>query len=172
MADPLGLDDRTATFSDCGRYRYDLTRRWGPGDLALWVMLNPSTADAVVDDPTIRRCIRFSLREGAGGLVVTNLFALRSTNPVGLLDAGDPTGPTNKETICRWLADGRVGWCVAAWGAWWTNARHHPPRLNIEQFAADAGRTLLCLGTTTAGDPRHPLYVPRDRPLEPYGARS
>lgn len=88
---------RSASLSGCGTFRYDLGRVWDPGNprRVLWVMLNPSTADADVDDPAIRRCVAFSKREGAGGLTVTNLFAFRASNPAALVDASDPVGPEN-----------------------------------------------------------------------------
>lgn len=77
--------ERAAEFSGCGRYRYSLRRRWADGGPpACWIMLNPSTADAEKDAPTIRRCIGFSKAWGHNALVVVNLFALRSTDPTAL----------------------------------------------------------------------------------------
>lgn len=161
--------NRTATLSDCGAYRYDLTRRWAPGPTALFVMLNPSTADADLDDPTIRRCVSFADREGCGKLAVVNLYALRSSKPAALLEHPDPVGPRNAATIRRWLAGPGTQLVVAAWGAFCTSPaarRSGVARLHVEQLAADAGRNLLCLGHTKAGAPRHPLYVRGDQPLE------
>jgi hypothetical protein len=74
---------RTAIISECGRYRYRLTREWGDGPLLTFAMLNPSTANAEIDDPTIRRCMSFGRREGASGISVFNLFA--QPTPRGLL---------------------------------------------------------------------------------------
>src|SRR5262249_14212908 len=92
---------RAAVISDCGRYRYSLTRRWGDAaePRALFVMLNPSTADAEQDDPTIRRCIGFAKAWGMGSLEVVNLYALRATDPAALLSAPDPIGPKNDTMI-------------------------------------------------------------------------
>lgn len=159
----------TASFSEDGRYRYDLTRRWRDGDLMLWIMLNPSTADASVDDPTIRRCINFAKREDAAGIAVVNLFALRATDPDDLLKADHPIGPDNIATINDWLRRDDVALAVAAWGAWWTNMPfdRRIPRLSIESLARKTGRDLVCLGRTKFGAPRHPLYVSRH---EPFGA--
>jgi hypothetical protein len=84
--------DRGATLSDCGRYRYRLWRRWADGPTVLFVMLNPSTADADVDDPTIRRCIGFARSWGAGALEVVNLYAWRATQPAELKAAVGPVG--------------------------------------------------------------------------------
>jgi hypothetical protein len=163
----------TATLSANEYYRYDLTRVW---DLdrpwALWIMLNPSTADATADDPTIRRCRSFAQRWGRGGIVVVNLFAYRATDPADLPSVWQVAcGPENQPTIRRWLNDPRINLAVAAWGNNWQNGGVRP-RLNVERIAADAGHPLMCLGRTKAGQPRHPLYVKGDTPLEPFRHRS
>lgn len=163
--------ERTATISPCGTYRYDLTRRWGDGPTALWVMLNPSTADATEDDPTIRRCIGFSKREGCGRLAVVNLYAYRATDPKALLTAENPIGPDNLATVRRWLMDASL--VVAAWGAWpLTNHRIAPARLHVEGLATMHGHDVKCLGTTKAGAPRHPLYVRGDQPFVSYAEQA
>src|SRR6185312_12359012 len=107
----------SAYISDCGRYRYGLGREWDyPAKPALtFIMLNPSTADAEQDDPTIRRCIGFAKRDGFGALTVLNLYALRATDPRELERADDPKGPEN-DTMLR-LHLKRGGTFVAAWGA-------------------------------------------------------
>lgn len=149
----------SAYVSDCGRYRYTLTRRWGRGPWATFVMLNPSTADATENDPTIRRCMAFAGAWGMGGLSVVNLYALRSTDPAGLWRVDDPVGPEN-DTILRRLAagalhDGRP--VVAAWGA---NARQD----RVDEVLALPGMDQLqCLGVTKAGAPKHPLARGRHR---------
>jgi hypothetical protein len=115
------------------------------------VMLNPSTADARRDDPTIRRCIAFARAWGYAGIDVVNLFAYRSTRPEELLRVADPIGPLNDAHILR--AHAASSLTVAAWGA--------------EAVAADRARRVVgllggdiaCLGTTVAGAPRHPLYL-------------
>jgi hypothetical protein len=154
-------------------YRYNLTRDLGEGRDAVlvWVMLNPSTADETLDDPTIRRVKSFTAREGYRKLEVVNLFALRSTDPGGLLSHPDPRGPDNKLAIRGAL--GRAGGIVLAWGSWWdTQSRRSRggglPRLNVEGMAGEYGLTPMCLGKTLAGQPRHPLYVKGDTPLEVY----
>ncbi len=127
-----------------------------------WVMLNPSTADETQDDPTIRRCQGFARREGCGGVQILNLFALRSTDPKGLLGAPDPNGPHNAQVIWRAMESARVdGWpVVAAWGAW-----PHVDQSHVYSSLTDGTRDLLCLGTTANGSPRHPLYVAGDAEL-------
>lgn len=118
-----------------------------------FVMLNPSTADDKIDDPTIRRCVGFAHREGFGGIEVVNLFALRSANPKALVEATDPFGPDNE----YWLKKTLRGVCIAAWGA------HKQADMAVEHW-----RDLLrqadmrCLGMTAHGAPRHPLYLRSD----------
>lgn len=161
---------RTAVISPDGLYRYWLARRWDHGPTATFVMNNPSTADGHQDDATIRRCIGFAKREGCAGLVVVNLFALRSTDPDALLTAADPHGPENMRHLRDAIGDAKT--VIVAWGAWYLS---HSAKLgkrrarpSIESLARDVGVGLYCLGTTTHGEPRHPLYVPADTPLEPW----
>lgn len=156
--------ERDAVLSDCSVYRYSLTRSWGGGPYALWVMLNPSTADASQDDPTIRRCIGFTKSWGYRKLIVVNLFALRATDPAELLRHPSPHGPENVQTIRRHLVTAHV--VVAAWGAHRAVERRNAP--SLVRLAEDQGKQVLCLGTTKAGAPRHPLYVKGDQRLVPW----
>jgi hypothetical protein len=169
---------RDANLSVDGRYRYTLSRRWDDqlsltGDRAapvVWVMLNPSTADHQVDDPTIRRCVGFSRREGYTALTVVNLFALRASDPKELARADDPVGPGNDAAIVgavyEVLTDG--GLVIAAW-----SAHQHPLMVEriarVREIARECATPLRCLGHTKAGHPRHPLYVRGDAPLELLG---
>lgn len=156
------VDDRAsgAWISDDGLYRYRLWRTWAEELRPMvFVMLNPSTADATTDDPTIRRCIGFAKREGCGGIQVVNLYALRATKPLHLLDHPDPEGPENSMAWAEVLYDGAVP--VAAWGA---NALL--PGLPESEALTSSSPAWYCLGTTKDGAPRHPLYVPADQPLE------
>lgn len=170
-----GEMERTARISDDGAYRYYLTRRWGPkAGYVVWVMLNPSTADGLVDDPTIRRCIGFTKGWGYDALAVVNLYALRSTDPKALLTHPSPVGHENHQHVKRWLNGADLA--VAAWGAF-TVPKHversdwqgRLARPSIESYCRDYGTPLRCLGTTKSGDPRHPLYVRGDVALQPYG---
>jgi hypothetical protein len=147
-----------------GEHRYSLSRRWGDGWRALFIMLNPSTADAQVNDPTIRRCIGFARSWGAGALDVANLFALRSTDPEALLDHPEPVGEKNDEFIVDLAA--RAGVTVCAWGSHKAVRRRAPVVLELLR---DAGHRPMCLRVTKDGHPSHPLYLPADlRPI-PYG---
>lgn len=154
-----------AIISDCKRYRYRLTRTWDDyRDPLPFVMLNPSTADSEIDDPTIRRCMGFAKREGAGGIVVANLYAYRATDPVSLWARDDPYGPENDMAltdITAWAAGTDVP-LVCAWGA--HGGRNNRPIVLMQK----SGARLMCLGRTKDGHPRHPLYVRADQPLEPY----
>ena len=157
-----------ARLSDDGVYRYTLGRRWSAGDdgTAVFVMLNPSTADASVDDPTIRRCIGFAKALGCGGLHVVNLYAYRATKPADLWSAADPIGPENDEVLrdAFLTAYGEGSPVIAAWGA---NAE--PLRAEfVGTVARAAGVSLSALGVTKAGAPRHPLYLRADAPLTPW----
>ena len=156
---------RGAKLSECGRYRYALTRTWdASAGEALFVMLNPSTADGRVDDPTIRKCIGFARDWGVGGIRVANLFALRATDPKELHTAHrrgeDAIGPLNIEYV-QALALGaeRV---ILAWGA---HARPYVDHVRRVVTSIKA-RPLWCLGTTGDGQPRHPLMLAYSTKLE------
>jgi len=162
----------SAVLSPDGRYRYALRRSWGHGPTALWIMLNPSTADAANDDPTIRRCVSFSKREGCGSLVVVNLYALRATQPSVLLTDPDPCGPDNWMHVSAWLKSPHVSVIIAAWGSWQgqRSVTKNPPDVFRGQDGPLANRGVKCLGLTKAGYPRHPLYVTADTPLTGWPA--
>lgn len=156
-----------AVLSEDGQYRYLLTRVWDRKRKPMVVvMLNPSSADAFTDDPTIRRLAGpngFARRDGAGGVVVVNLFALRSTDPRALLHHDDPIGRHNDAFIRR--ATDMASTVVCAWGA----AGIHDDRGPQVVKALKARRVpLQCLGQTSTGQPRHPLYLPGTAVLEPY----
>jgi hypothetical protein len=157
-----------AVLSACGTYRYQLHRTWDASAPTLaWVMLNPSTADAEVDDPTIRRCIGFARRWHFGGIIVANLFALRATDPRELRAHGDPVGPDNDRTLAEVARDAEA--LVCAWGAnTYAAARARVVRVMIGD-AMRWPRVPLCLGVTKGNSPRHPLYVPGDAVPEGFG---
>jgi hypothetical protein len=152
-----------ATFSDCGAYRYDLSRGWAERPIVVFIMLNPSTASDLIDDPTIRRCIGYAKAWGHGGLVVVNLFALRSTDPKALYEHPEPVGADNDATLARWMGHRAVKRVVAAWGAHGALASRGD---HVRQLARAAGRPLERLGLTKGGQPVHPLYQRADATLE------
>jgi len=149
---------RSATFSPDRTYRYRLLRRWSRGRRILWVMLNPSTADAQRDDPTIRRCIAFSRDWGYGSMEVVNLYALRATRPAALRRHPDPVGPENERHVRA--ATRRADLVVAAWGVLGAGR-------DASMALGRRGR-VVCLGLTRAGAPRHPLYVPASAVPAPF----
>jgi hypothetical protein len=162
-----------AVLSPDGVYRYTLTRVWNVGlPLAMFVMLNPSTADATVDDRTIGRCREFAAREGCGGIIVVNLFALRSTDPAGLRTHPDPVGPDNAHYMALALGQNPAV-VIAAWGAHpFAAHRAGAVAMVLDQQLAVRRLRLKCLGVTKAGHPRHPLYVNGRTPLITYPRRK
>jgi hypothetical protein len=157
MTDLFELESE-ALFSPCGKYRYRLSRQLVPhvpkygGRTCLFVMLNPSTADATENDQTIRRCIGFARGWGFDWLHVVNLFAITATDPTGMLKAEDPVGPENDLHLLGEASAADM--VVCAWG------KH-----GAHRGRAQAVASLLhpyeprCLATNQDGSPKHPLYV-------------
>jgi hypothetical protein len=150
------LNASGAIFSPCRRWRYLLWRRWDTEKgVCVFIGLNPSTADERVDDPTIRRCVRFAKDWGYGSVYMVNAFAFRATDPKVMLAAGqNAIGPQNN----TWLLEaGQVAdLVIACWGA----DGHHLARDDeIRRMYAGARLNLYALGFTKRGLPRHPLYL-------------
>ena len=146
-----------ATFSACGLYRYRLVRDFGGRRTVAVCMVNPSTATAETNDPTIRRVIAFASAWGFGRLVVVNLFAYRATDIRELARVADPVGPENDAFIRAAAAEGEM--VVVAWGV----KSKLPPALRTreaEVLELLAGRELHCVRTTKEGAPEHPLFLP------------
>ena len=153
-----------AHFSECGGFRYLLTREFGGESTCLFVMLNSSTADAEQNDPTIRRCISFAKRDGFGRLEVVNLYAFRSPLPSVLFAAADPVGPDNDREIEAALD--RADSVVVAWG-------NHAEQERVNKVVGlikRSGKVSNCFGLTKLGQPRHPLYLKADAELVGYQA--
>ncbi len=174
---------RAANISECGKYRYSLDRQWfedrfySPARLIgghpmplIFVMLNPSTADAYEDDPTIRRCVGFTKREGFEWLRVINLFAGRATKPADLFKMEDPIGVANPEEwgVARDFYE-RGAKIICAWGAEPKAVSQGESFVHLMQAYQVE---LWCLGTTKTGAPKHPLYLPSDAPLSPFPAQA
>ncbi|GAA4328407.1 DUF1643 domain-containing protein [Flaviaesturariibacter amylovorans] len=149
---------RSADFSPCGQYRYRLQRIWDRSrPIIAFMGLNPSTANAETDDPTIRRVIGFAKREGYGGVSMYNLFNVVSPDPKVLLTHPDPLGPDG----WKWLAVVSLyPKVVLCWGAFPEAKERAAEVLQVLTPGA-----LYCLGKTAAGHPKHPLYLPSDSPL-------
>jgi hypothetical protein len=150
----------SAVISECGKYRYALKRKWGISPDIAWVMLNPSTADATIDDPTIGRCIEFSKRWGFGSLTVVNLYGYRATDPRELkpLTYAQRCGPLNDWYLHMAIQDASV--IVAAWGG----GRIDPVPSTLISY----DKPLQCLKRLKDGSPGHPLYIAGDTPLIPW----
>ena len=141
---------KSAHISKCTNYRYALWRQWDESKpYVLFVGLNPSTADAVEDDPTLRRCMGYAKDWGFGGVCIANLFAFRATEPKVMMLAKDAVGPQNDKWLVH-LAD-EAGLIVAAWG-------------NDGSYLGRAARVrkmmpeMTCLKLNKSGEPAHPLY--------------
>lgn len=144
-----------AVYSPCEAYRYELTRVWDEGaGRVVFVMLNPSTATEVQNDPTVERCERRARALGFGGFRVVNIFAFRATDPKVMRAQGDPVGPANDAAIVA----------AAHWGeqvicAWGSHGAHLGRGAVVESLLRATGRPLYQLGLTQAGAPKHPLYI-------------
>lgn len=175
MADGADLlIDKSAIISDCGAYRYELQRRWAKeGPAMIFVMLNPSTADAEVDDPTIRRCIGFARRENCDAICVVNLFAFRSPSPTEMKRASDPIGPDNNAYLRRVFLSASA-WGVPVVAAWGAHGSFKRRDARVYEIAKGEGVLMQCLGKTKDGAPKHPLYLASGAPLiewTPIGVR-
>lgn len=159
---------KDATISACGMYRYELSRQWDDDLGALgFVMLNPSTADANADDPTIRKCVGFAQRFGYGGIKVVNLFAYRATDPADLKKAGYPIGPENDRHIAGAMLNCAV--VVCAWGA---NARKLERPAAVLRVLKQNLIQPWALRLLDGNVPGHPLMLPYACSLEPINVDS
>ncbi|SPF80003.1 DUF1643 domain-containing protein [Pseudoprimorskyibacter insulae] len=143
-----------ALYSSCETYRYGLARRWSDAGDVLFVMLNPSTATELRNDPTIERCERRARQLGHGGVMIANLFSFRATRPADLKAANHPVGDLNDDVTRLWHDHATM--TIAAWGV------HGAHLGRADQFRGLLPGKIFHLGLTKAGHPRHPLYVPYD----------
>lgn len=154
----------TAIYSPCENYRYALTRVWEPEKTkVLFVMLNPSTATEVQNDPTVERCERRGRALGFGAFRVCNIFAWRATDPRNMRAQADPVGPANDAAIlegCSWADE-----IVCAWG---THGEHMNRGPEVEVLMRATGLPLKHLGLSKAGHPKHPLYISYAVQPEPW----
>lgn len=151
-----------ATFSPCRIYRYALWRIWDDTKpFAMFIGLNPSTADEIENDPTVRRCINFAKSWGCGGLYMTNIFAFRSTDRSVMKSHPLPIGDENDKYLLELaLAAGVI---VCAWG---TDGAHLGRGEQVKSLLST--HELMCLNHTKHGHPQHPLYVKADKQLERF----
>ncbi len=149
-----------AEFSPDKKYRYALWRIWDDSkQKVLFICLNPSTADALKDDPTIRRCVGFADNWGYGGLYIANLFAFRATNPRDMKKQNYPIGPKNDDWILQ-----MVGLCNITIISWGTHGNYLSRGRKIIDLLKPS--QIYCLEKTKDGYPKHPLYLKKDlKPL-------
>jgi hypothetical protein len=154
-----------ANVSECGRYRYRLWRLWDElAPVMVWVLLNPSTADAETDDPTLRKCVGFAKKHQYGGVILVNLFAYRASDPKELLKVSTPIGPENDSYIEAAIRAPVLATVVAGWGAErFAENRARAVKLLI---CGALQRQIRCFGKSKHGHPRHPLYLPYTSTLE------
>lgn len=153
----------SALFSPCGRYRYALRRSWGDGfgKFPLWCLMNPSTAEHHIDDPTIRKVIRFSRQMGFDSILIVNVMDYRATDPKQLASV-NPRSDYNLPFIIEMaLTSDRI---ICAWGALPKPLRRYAD----DVVSALAGHQLWCMGKTKSGAPRHPLYLPNSAECIPW----
>lgn len=153
----------SATFSECRKYRYDLTREISEGPTLNFLCCNPSTADSRLNDPTVARLERRARMWNYGRLVVTNVFAWRSTDPIVLKDIEDPVGPDNDQFILRWASEAET--VVCAWGV---NGELGGRGARVRRILTGHGIELFALKVNAQGVPWHPLYLGYDVTLKPY----
>ncbi|BHH83661.1 DUF1643 domain-containing protein [Desulforhopalus sp. 52FAK] len=141
---------KDAKFSDCRKYRYALWRIWdSEKPYAMFICLNPSTADETEDDPTIRRCINYAKHWGYGGLCMVNLFSFRATKPTDMKNTDDPIGPENDAFLIKFAK--KAGVIVGAWG-------NHGSFMNRSSEIKKLISNIKCLKQNVSGEPVHPLY--------------
>ena len=158
---------RDAEISGCGRYRWSLSRIWGEAAPVGFIMLNPSIADASIDDQTIRKCVAFARSWGHDGIVVRNLFNLRATDPRELYKHEDPVGDRAKADAMITSLFDVCPLVVAAWGA---HGLHRDRAEQVCRLVQVLGKKLHCLKLTKGGQPQHPLYLKGDSQPFPFVA--
>ena len=154
----------SAFFSDCGTYRYSLVRDGKSGEgMCNFIMLNPSTADEHYNDPTVERCQRRAFSMGFKTLIVTNIFALRSTDPAALKQAGDPVGPDNNDWIMSVASVSDL--VVCAWG---NHGNLWGRGDGVRKALIDRGIDIHVLKLSKSGVPSHPLYISYSEKPKPW----
>lgn len=155
--------DKQTIFSPCRKYRYTLWREWENGSgYCQFIGLNPSTADEIQDDPTVRRCINYAKAWGYKGLFMTNIFGYRATDPNDMKAIAEPIGQDNN----YWLSEiaKEAGIVVAAWG---THGSHNGRGDEVIELIPN----LHCLAVTKHGFPAHPLYLKKTLVPIPYNPK-
>ena len=158
-------EKREAVFSDCRTWRYRLSQIWDEDKPALyWLMLNPSTADELKNDPTVERCERRARMWNYGGSVGFNIFAYRATDPKNMRATTDPVGPEND----KWLRElAAMSQRVTVIGGWGEHGKHRERGQAVLDIFKSAQGRLHALKINASGNPAHPLYIGYDK--TPFG---
>jgi hypothetical protein len=156
--DPKYFRQSGAEYSECETYRYRLWRKWEEGPTVTFLMLNPSTADAYKNDPTIERCHRRAVAMGFAALEIVNIFAYRATDPRELKKAANPIGPDNDANILESARKSDMTIC-----AWGSHGDHKNRHQEVKELLKSHDISAHVLGLTAKGQPRHPLYLPYSR---------
>jgi hypothetical protein len=152
---------QNARFSKCKSYRYSLVRSWSEGSgKAVFIGLNPSTADQRKDDPTIKRCVGFARAWGCGSMEIVNLFAFCATKPEDLKRYAKPIGRNNDRWIAMAISEATLS--IACWG-------NHGEFMQRSDKIRDGYPELLCIGINASGAPKHPLYIKATQTPFAYG---
>lgn len=164
------LTPGSAVISECGLYRYRLDRHLqNSGPVAAILGVNPSTADALIDDQTIRKDIGFASRLGWSRIIKGNKFGFRATDVTELRTARDPIGHDNDRYLREIMAEADV--VVFAWGPLSKLPKHLRRRwIDVRAIAAELGKVPMCWGVAQDGQPRHPLMLAYATPLVPWTA--
>lgn len=152
-------------FSDCKKYRYTLVRKFHDvpkPNYLIFLMLNPSKADEIADDPTIKRCISFAKQMGYDGLLVLNCYAYRSTDARQLKLVADPIGPENDNYIKSYAS--LFPDVICAWG---NNAEKHRAA-SVVKILKEVGAKMWCFKINGTGHPKHPLFVSSNQEPIPF----
>lgn len=146
---------REAILSDCGQYRYSLSRSWGDSKkFVLFIGLNPSIADASIDDPTVRRLIGFCKIWGYDSLAIGNLFAYRATDPSDMMSADNPIGIDNDEVIMELArAADKIVFC------WGSLGGYNDRSMLLANILKPFNSKVCVFGHNKNGEPKHPLYL-------------
>ena len=142
-------------FSDCAQYRYNLMREFSAGTRVInFIMLNPSTANENVNDPTIAKCENRAISLGFNKMVITNLFAYRATDPNDMMSVDDPIGEENNNYILNHAKNAEV--VLAAWG---NHGEYRYRSEDVVRMLKKNGIKLHALKLNSSGEPAHPLYL-------------
>lgn len=159
-------ENRAAVFSPCRKWRYHLQHIWDESQPNLiWMMLNPSTADELKNDPTVERCEQRARMWGFGGVEVFNIFGYRATDPADMKAYIDPVGPDNDDWMIDFAKKSQNTKAIIGWGEHGKHRGRGEAVLNI--IKQHDGR-VNALKINASGHPKHPLYIGYKQKAAPF----